>query len=191
MIRILCAFLVALLFAPPVFAQQDTAPTVPAEAKQFDFLLGEWQLEVHPKVSSIAAMIHGSPKLVGTWKATRAFEGLGIEDDLRIVDASGNPISLTHASRIYAQGEKRWKISGLNVYHAQFSQSTATWQDNEMRVDGAGTDAEGKPYLARTHYSAITPDGFRMQQDRSGDNGQTWDEGVLSIEAKRVGAAAH
>jgi hypothetical protein len=29
-----------------------------------------------------------------------------------------------------------------------------------------------------------------MQQDRSSDNGQTWDEATLVIEAKRVAATA-
>ncbi len=179
------------------FAQQhgsgNTAspPTsAPAEAKQFDFLIGQWELEVKPKVNSLAAMIHGAPKLVGSWKAWRGFDGFGVEDELRIVDASGNPMSLNQALRVYDRNQNRWTIVGLDVYRARVSNSTAQWQGGEMRVDGNGTDSEGKPYLSRTRYFAIAPDAFRMQQDRSSDNGQTWDEAMLVIEAKRVAATA-
>ncbi len=184
--------LLACSFAAQAQHADSAAPvagTTPVEAKQFDFLVGQWEVEVRPKVSSLVAMIHGAPRLAGTWKAWRAFDGLGIEDELRIVDGSGNPISLTHALRIYAKTEGRWNVSGLDVYRARFSAASGQWQDGEMHLDGHGNDVEGKPALTRTRYYAISADGFRMQQDRSTDNGQSWDEGVLTIEAKR--AAAH
>jgi hypothetical protein len=164
--------------------------SAPAEAKQFDFLIGQWELEVKPKVNSLAAMIHGAPKLVGSWKAWRGFDGFGVEDELRIVDASGNPMSLNQALRVYDRNQNRWTIVGLDIYRARISNSTAQWQGGEMRLDSNGTDSEGKPYLSRTRYFGITADAFRMQQDRSSDNGQTWDEATLVIEAKRVAATA-
>jgi len=164
--------------------------SAPTEAKQFDFLIGQWELEVKPKVNSLAAMIHGTPKLVGSWKAWRGFDGFVVEDELRVVDASGNPMSLNQALRIYDRNQNRWTIVGLDVYRARVSNSIAHWQGSEMRLEGNGTDSEGNPYLSRTRYFGITPDAFRMQQDRSSDNGQTWDEATLVIEAKRVGATA-
>ena len=45
----------------------------PAEAAQFDFLVGQWELEVTPKVGGLGAMIHGAPRLVGSWKAWRCY----------------------------------------------------------------------------------------------------------------------
>jgi hypothetical protein len=191
--------LLTLMLASPtaLFAQHGggagAAPpptSAPAEARQFDFLIGQWELEVKPKVNSLAAMIHGAPKLVGSWKAWRGFDGFGVEDELRVVDASGNPMSLNHALRVYDRNQNRWTIVGIDVYRARVSNSTAQWQTGEMQLDGTGIDSEGKPYLSRTRYSAITPDAFRMQQDRSSDNGQTWDEATLVIEAKRVTAGA-
>ena len=59
-----------------------------------------------------------------------------------------------------------------------------------MRVSGQGTDHEGKAYLSRTRYFEIGKDAFKMSQDRSYDQGKTWDEGVLAIDAKRVAATA-
>ena len=164
---------------------------VPAEAKQFDFLLGQWQVDVKPKMPGLAGMIHGSPKLQGTWKAWRALDGFAVEDELRIIDASGNPISLTHGMRIYSKADGRWKLSGLDAYRAAFSESSGVLDSGgEVHLSGRGVDAEGKPSLFRVRYYDISPKGFRLRQDRSSDNGQTWDEGVLEMIATRTAAPA-
>ena len=190
------ALLLLLLLSAPLHAQHGgggaamPATTAPAEARQFDFLIGQWELDVRPKVSGLAAMIHGAPRLLGTWKAWRAFDGFGVQDEMRIVDASGNPKTLTSFQRVYAESEKQWKISGLDVYRARYTNSTARWQDGEMRVNGEGTDSEGKAYQSRTRYFEIGKDAFKMTQDRSYDQGTTWDEGVLAIDAKRVSTTA-
>ena len=47
----------------------------PREAKQFDFLLGQWEIVAEPHVSFLVATIHGQPKLPGIWKAWRALDG--------------------------------------------------------------------------------------------------------------------
>jgi hypothetical protein len=187
--------LLALLsFAASVPAQQG-APAAPGpgtgpapEAKQFDFLVGEWTLDVEPKVSSLAAMIHGAPKLTGTWRAKRTFDGHGIEDELRIVDASGNPVTYSRAMRIWSAAERRWLVTALDVYRARFTSATATWKDGEMQLSGSGTDREGKPYASRTRFHDITAAGFTMTQDRSGDGGTEWDEAVLVVKATRADA---
>ncbi len=62
------------------------AQSVPAESKQFDFLLGQWDVEVQVKMSGLAAAIHGASRLVGTMKASRVLDGLAVEDELRVVD---------------------------------------------------------------------------------------------------------
>jgi len=188
------ALALAFLFCIPVIAPaQQAAPpstTAPAEARQFDFLIGQWELEVKPKVGGLAAMIHGTPKLVGTWKAWRGFDGFGIEDELRVSDASGNPRSLNHALRAWDRTQNRWTVVGLDVYRSHVSEANAQWQGGEMQVTGSGVDAEGKSYQSRTRYFDIAAGHFRMQQDRSYDNGQTWDEAILAIDAKRTAATA-
>lgn len=160
------------------------------EATQYDFLIGQWDLVVKPKATTLAAKIHGAPKLQGTWKAWRAFEGFGVEDELRISDASGNPLAYTHFSRIYDAGAGQWSISGLEVYRQRFTSSTAQWKDGEMVSVSPGVDADGKPRLTRTRVHKITPTSFRYQQDVSEDGGKRWTEENLVIEAKRVAAAA-
>lgn len=172
------------------FVQAQPATEPAREASQFDFLIGQWELEVTPKVSGLAAMIHGTPKLGGSWKAWRAFDGHGITDELRIVDGSGNPVSLSHAQRVYDSAGKRWVIGTLDVYRARFSTASAQWQDGEMRSSGSSSGAEGKPYLTRSRFFEIGPDHFRMRQDRSLDNGASWEEGTLVLSAKRVAKVA-
>lgn len=190
------AFLLALLVPHVAVAQhageaQVSSSTVAsAEARQFDFLLGQWDLQVHPKVSSLVAMIHGAPKLGGTLKAWRILDGAGVEDEMRIVDASANPISSSRVLRIYAKADGRWKVSGVDATHGHLSESSGQWQNGEMRLEGRATNAEGKLVITRTRYFEITSDTFRMQQDRSSDNGETWEEAVLAIEAKRTAPSA-
>jgi hypothetical protein len=174
---------------PRAAAAAEPAATGQSETRQFDFLLGQWQLDVHPKVSSLAAMIHGTPKLVGTWKAWRTFDGLGIEDEMRIVDASGNPLTLQRSLRIWAGGEARWKAAAVDAYHGRSSESSGALQDGVMRLDGHSS-GDGKTVLTRTRYFDIGADAFHMQQDRSEDDGKTWDEAVLTIDAKRTAATA-
>jgi hypothetical protein len=184
-----------LLAAPAAARAQHAAPAFPArvappEAAQFDFLVGQWELTVKPKATSLAARLHGAPRLVGVWKAWRAFDGWGIEDELRIMDGSGNPISLSHTMRAYDATAGQWAQSGFDVYRGQFRSATAQWKDGEMLVSASGTDSEGKPVLSRFRFYQITSTGFTARQDRSVDNGKTWEEGVLTIEARRVAATA-
>jgi hypothetical protein len=183
-----------LLPASPTQAQTGTpaaaaASTPPREAAQFDFLIGHWDLEVVPKTAGLAAMLHGAPRLSGVWKAWRAFGVFGVEDELRIVDAAGNPLSLNHGLRSYDSKARRWTQVNLDVYRARVSQSTATWQDGEMRSVG-NSAVDGKPSLLRTRFFDIGSDRFRLRQDRSNDDGASWEEAVLTINARRLAAKA-
>ncbi len=184
--------LFALLTIAPLgaFAQNDAPASAGDGAKQFDFLLGQWELDVHVKTGGIAAMIHGTPKLSGTWRAWRAVDGRAIEDELRIVDASGNPLTLDRALRFYSADEKRWKTAGIDLQHSRTYESVGQFQDGEMRVEGRSTESEGKQTSTRTRYLDITADAFRLLQERSTDGGKTWEETGVTIEAKRVAAAA-
>lgn len=180
-------------FPQAVAAQHDAgAPfrTLPREASQFDFLVGQWELVVRPQATSLAARIHGAPKLLGTWKAWRALDGFGVQDELRITDQSGNPRAFSHTVRYYDAPAKRWKASTIDPYRGSFGQSTAEFRDGSMNVTARGTHAEGKAYLSRSRFYDITPTSFRFRQERSTDDGRTWTEGVLTIEAKRVATAA-
>jgi hypothetical protein len=162
----------------------------PREASQFDFLAGEWTLEITPRVSGLVARIHGVPRLHGSWKGSRALDGWGVEDELRIVDESGNPIAYTHFVRIYDPAARHWIVSAVDVYRQRITTSIAQWQGNEMLTIADGIDPEGKPYHSRTHVTDISATGFHYSQDISHDGGATWEERHLVMQAKRVHGSA-
>jgi hypothetical protein len=185
----------SLTFAPTVRAQHGAAPArvstnAPSEASQFAFLVGQWELTVTPKAANLGQRIHGTPKLSGTWRGWRAFDGFGVEDEMRIVDGSGNPMSLLTTLRTYDPAQRRWTQVSLDPYRARFTPATGEWRDGEMVVRSTGRDTDGSPYVQRTRFYDITADGFKYQADRSTDGERTWDEAVLRIEARRVSATA-
>jgi hypothetical protein len=184
----------AFLVSPAVARSQHgsgTPPvrTPPREASQFNFLVGQWELVVKPAATSLAQRVHGTPKLVGIWQGWRALDGFGIEDELRITDNSGNPMSFSHSVRYYDGTARRWKTSSVDVYRGVFTSAAAEMRGSEMVTSSQGTDAEGKPYLSRGRYSDISATEFRFVTQRSTDNGKTWKDN-LTIEAKRVSATA-
>ena len=129
------AFVLALtlLSLPAARAQHGGAgpplqTSAPPEARQLDFLVGQWELVAMPKVSKLASMVHGQPKMPGVWKAWRALDGFGIEDELRLTDDAGNPRLLSRAVRVYDRGARRWSCSTLDVYRARFQSSTGEWK---------------------------------------------------------------
>lgn len=170
-------------------SQQAPSRTAPPEAAQFNFLVGQWGLVVKPAASGLAQKVHGTPKLMGTWKAWRDFDGWGVEDELRITDASGNPLSLSHAMRYYDATVNKWRSVGLDVYRSVVSNSIAEMRGSVMVSNSSGRDAAGKAYLSRSRYADITGDSFIFVQERSTDNGKTWNDN-LTIEAKRTASLA-
>ena len=162
--------------------------TPPREASQFDFLVGEWALTSVQRYAGLAGMIHGGPKMTGTWKAHRAFDGYGIEDELRLAVESGNPVLFAAATRAFDADARHWIVSTLDVYRTRMSPSVAEWKDGKMVVTTAGDAAPAQKGAAMTRlrFFDITPSGFTAWQDRSSDGGKTWDEGRLRIQAKRT-----
>jgi hypothetical protein len=169
----------------------DAAPstTPPAEAHQLDFLLGEWTLVAKPHVSTMVALFHGQPELTGSWKAWRSVEGFGLEDEMRLQGPSGDPLSFSHALRIFDRASGRWLATSVDVYRTRMQTSRGTWSGNALTSEAEVQGDDGRTVLVRTRFDSITADGFRWQQQRSYDAGATWEEPSLVIEAHRARAA--
>jgi hypothetical protein len=191
-VRMLTSLCAIALSPVALHAQHDSGAgsslntKAPREASQYDFLVGERALTITPKVSGLAARIHGVPKVHGSWKGSHALDGWGVEDELRIVDEAGNPIAYTHFVRIYDPIARHWIVTSVDVYHQVATTYVAQLQGKEMLSTAIGIDAAGKPYQSRTHITDISTAGFHFSQDISHDNGATWEEGHLVMDAKRV-----
>ena len=165
----------------------DLVTVAPPEATQWNFLVGQWTLDVRPTVNSLAAKIHGAPKFAGTWRAWRALDGFGVEDEMRIIDGSGNPRSFTHAIRVYDSAARKWNASSVDVYRSTITVSTAEWNGREMTALSSKV-VDGATQFTRGRYTDITPNSFTFVQERSAD-GKSW-ETTLTINAKRTAATA-
>ena len=186
------AVLILAATAPSVASAQHVSKAValakrtPKEVSQYDFLVGEWELLVKPAAVGLMQKMHGVPNLRGTWKATRTADGLGIEDVLRIVDRSGNPVAVTRFVRTYDDAAKHWAITAADSVHGKVTKATAEWMRTEMVTIGDASDEDGKKFISRARISGPTPTSFKYMQDRSYDGGATWGEVVLTIYAQRT-----
>lgn len=182
--------LAAALWMPAAGAQRgDQASliiTPPAEARQYDFLIGEWTLTARPKLSGLVRLVHGDTILTGTWKAHRALNGWGVQDELQLYDPSGNPSVLVAATRFYDARTEHWMTTSLDVFRGRQTVSTGSQVGGGMQSETRSHDADGKPTRTRATISAVDDNHFVFRQDRSYDDGQTWDEAVLVIEARRT-----
>jgi hypothetical protein len=185
----LSSFLVPRSFAQHSGAGPAAAPVAPREATQFDFLVGQWELTVRVPATGLAQRIHGAPRLAGTWKAWRAFDGWGIEDELRITDAAGNTRTLSHAMRVYDPAARRWSTTALDVFRARFTTATAQVAEGVLEMRSSGTEPGGRGYQSRGRFTDVTATAFRFRQERSYDEGRSWTES-LTIEARRVAETA-
>ena len=114
-------------------------------------------------------------------------DGHAIEDELRIVDGSGNPTALSLAIRAWNATERRWVTTAVDGQRGRLSTGTAVMTQGRMELTGKGSEPGA---LTRSRFTDITPTSFKFVQDRSSDDGKTWDEAALVIEAKRVSATA-
>ncbi len=179
--------LVLLLLAVPAAAAGQNsfdAPQPPPEASQFDYLLGSWTFVAHTKNPNSPV-----PDYSGTWRATKAYDGFGIEDEWRIVNPdNGAAVYIGKSMRVYNPAEKRWDLRFLDVYRAAFSEQFAQWRDGEMHLWWSGRDRRGD-YQVKVKYYDITPDRFRWKMDRSYDDGASWIEDYLTMEVVRSGGS--
>ena len=180
------------LLAPVVLAALASTARgqhpIPPEVSQFAFLVGQWELTAKPPAKSFAEKIHGVRSLSGTWRASRALDGLGIDDEMRIVDPQGNPHLVVHSLRMYDASAKRWQSATFDVFGLGLLPMSGAWDGKELTVtsNALGADKKG---LLRCRFHDIAPNTFAFTEDRSADGGATWTE-LFTVEAKRVTTGA-
>jgi hypothetical protein len=148
-------------------------------AKEFDYLLGDWEFTSEDKEYG---------KLRGYWSAVKLAEGQ-ILDEYRVVGDGGETYYVTSTLRNYNKFLARWELIGSEPGSGLQDVGTAKRVGNEMHIEQKFGVAGGKPSMMRIRYYNIRPDAFSWAGDRSADGGKTWVKNHLTIEARRIGPA--
>ena len=168
---------------PPAVARYLAGP--PAASRQFDFLLGDWE------VAGTRYQEDGSPLLQykATWSAKALNEGRMILDDFQALAPTGQAVSSYVTLRTYCEVTKRWEMAGLSAHQPAISADwSGEWRDGEMLLEASGKDPEGRLVLTRIRFFDIATDSFQWDSRSSRDAGSTWVR-TASLAASRASRA--
>jgi len=158
----LIAVWLLLLSANPASGQESTEstpkerPAPPAEARQFDFWLGEWDV------------VDPSGKQVGTNLITSVLDGFGIKERWT---GDGGMVGMSLNS--YDAGRKRWhqtwvdNTGGFLLLEGEFTEGS-------MVLSGARTTAKGSDVLDRITWTPLKSGDVRQAWEVSSDAGESW-----------------
>ena len=104
--RVLLLALSYALCGPVQSAAQDgpALKAPPPEASQFDFLVGEWTVDVTSKAPGTPPQYHG------VWRAAKTLNGLGVVDEYGIVDDSNRVVYSGTTLRVFDTKAGKWTM---------------------------------------------------------------------------------
>ena len=181
--RVLLLAISYVLCGPARSAAQDgpTLKAPPPEASQFDFLVGEWTVDVTSKAP-------GTPPQYRGWRAAKTLNGLGIVDEYGVADDAGRIVFAGTTLRVFDTKAATWTMR----YVDQFAGETGRWselegvkQGQEMHVEQRGQGPDGRTTILKIRYYNIQPNHFSRAADQSSDGGAAWVRDYLRIEATR------
>ena len=167
--RLLLAFL-TVFQASTAFAQMKPS-------QDFDYLLGDWEFDAVSKPYG---------KFRGLWSAVRLEEGQ-VLDEWRIVDDSLKTVYVTTTIRNYNERLKRWELIGTDMNGGLQDFGTGRRVGNEVHIEQRFGVGGPEPSLWRIRYYNIEPNRFSWTASRSLDDGKTWVEHHMDIQARRIG----
>jgi hypothetical protein len=165
---------------PPEVARYLQGPT--PEAKQFDFLIGEWNVEAtRYKEDGTPAFTY-----LASWNAMQLNGGRMVMDDFKALGPTGEPVSSFVTLRTYSEVTKRWEIVGLQALQPALpTEWYGTCEDGEMLLDAIATLPNGHRVQTKIRFFEIAPKSFSWESSMSLDDGDTWRK-TASLKAKRA-----
>lgn len=173
-------FVLALLVAVPLLAQQQAHPDTPGGFHQLDFFIGAWALESESLQADGSYTSHRARSDV-----YYALDGFVIQDDFRVLDADGKAVFRGTSFRTYVPQTDTWAIKWVMAGEPGTTDITARWTGEELLMEGEGSDGGGQ-FLERARYFDISEDSYEFELSRSYDGGETWIENMNLIHAKRI-----
>jgi hypothetical protein len=160
---------------------------VSPEGKQFDFLIGEWDVIATRYKEDGSVLMQYNAR----WYAQYLNDGRMVMDDFKACLPTGQAISSYVTLRTYSEATRRWEMAGLSALQpAMPAEWHGVWAEEEMRIDAVGTGPEGKPFRNRIRFYNIEQDRFEWESMVSRDNGKTWTRAVEMIVTRAAPSTA-
>ncbi len=151
-------------------AQQQTAPCQSPEFRQFDFWIGEWDVQ-NPQ---------GKP--AGTSVITPVLSGCAIHEEWHSAGSRYAGNSYNTYDRARSVWHQTWvDNSGLLL------QLEGEFKDGKMVLEGERPGAEGGTVVNRITWEELAPDSVRQVWDASSDGGKTWQRQFDGLYVRRGG----
>jgi hypothetical protein len=176
----------AIALTGPALAQRPQAPLPPAltapaprdGARDFDFEIGAWRAHLTRRLRPLTGSTtwvdyDGSSVVRAVWGGTA---------NLGELDVDGGGAHIQGLSlRTYNPATRLWSISWANAADGALTPPmVGGFQDG--RGEFYGQDMlGGRPILARFLFLDIGPNGFRLEQAFSADDGRSWETNWISI----------
>lgn len=159
----------------------------PPEGKQFDFLIGEWDVVATRYKEDGNVLMQYNAR----WCAQYLNEGRMVMDDFKACLPNGQEISSYVTLRTYSEATRRWEMAGLSALQpAMPAEWHGIWAEEEMRIDAVGPGPEGKPFRNRIRFYNIGQDRFNWESTVSHDNGKTWIKAVEMIATRAASSSS-
>jgi hypothetical protein len=143
----------------------------PAESRQFDFLIGNWDVAATRYKEDGSVLFHYR----ANWNAKYLNEGRMIVDDFKALGPAGQTISSYVTLRTYSEATHRWEMTGLAALQpAASAEWHGEWKDGEMLLDASGKDPAGNAIRTQIRFFNITKNSFAWESRTSRDEGKTW-----------------
>lgn len=153
------ALTAALLSCPLYLSGQTSAPSRPctaSEYRQFDFWLGEWDVQLP------------NGKRAGANRITPILAGCAIRENWT---GAGGSIGTSY--NIYDQTQHRWHQTWVDN-QGSLLQLDGEFADGRMRLQGETVDSTGAKTLQRITWNQTAPGKVRQLWESSSDAGKTW-----------------
>ena len=149
-------------------------PKAPPETAQFDFMTGEWRVDIKYKRPSGDYMEYQA-----TFRCFWIVDGFVLQQDWIGPYAKGSEF------RAYDPSKKKWR--GHNIYAGSDCKTTeGEFKDGNMIMYILDAKDRTGEFINRETYYDITETSFKMKSDRSYDGGKTWGEGAYSMKGSRI-----
>ena len=152
-------------------AAQTLYPGAPAEANDYDFLMGKWRC-VYQQFDKKSKLVFEAPC---TWHAEYAFENKMVVDDFTMLDDAGNAVYEGRTLRTYSLQNKRWEQVFLAAkMGATLNPFTAQKVQDEMHLDVQVREPNGMTRSAEFTFTNITEGSFTWENRTTMDKGKSW-----------------